>query len=216
MTPAREAFALPLTFLTVVLIGAIRLTTPVAIVPPTLFSLVLGSILMTVFVQSGTLDPSRLVAGNRSAWANTNGLLALAALFLANAQVISRLTPDRGFPALVVGALFLITLLQLAAAALDRVRCLRVWGVTLLSAFVLKFIVISTLAGPADRPMARALQALVEGLTFGNFSQPVERSAAGYLTFAMLAVYLMGLVLLPCLQHSALSQTKAVLLPPDS
>jgi len=64
--------------------------------------------------------------------------------------------------------------------------------------------------------MARALQVLVEGLTFGNFSQPVERSAAGYLTFAMLAVYLMGLILLPCLQHSAQSQTKAVLLPPDS
>ena len=63
MTPAREAFAVPLTFLTVVLIGAVRLTTPVAIVPPTLFSLVLGSILMSVFIQSGTLDSSRLVSG---------------------------------------------------------------------------------------------------------------------------------------------------------
>ena len=216
MTPAREAFVLPLIFLTVVLIGAVRLTTPVAIVPPTLFSLVLASIVLTVFVQSGTFDPSRLLRGDRSAWANTNGLLALVALFLANAQVISRLTPDSGFPALIVGALFLVTLLQLAAAALDRVRCLRVWGVTLLSAFVLKFIVVATLAGPADRPMARALQTLVEGLTFGNFSQPVERPAAGYLTFAMLAMYLMGLVLLPTLQHRALSQTKGVLVPPGS
>ena len=42
MTPVREAFALPLVFLTVVLLGGIRLTAPVAIAPPTLFSLVQG------------------------------------------------------------------------------------------------------------------------------------------------------------------------------
>ena len=208
MTPAREAFALPLAFLTVVLIGGIRLTTSIAIVPPTLFALVLACIVMAVFVQSGTLDPSRLVSAERSGWANINGLLALVALFLANAQVISRLTPDSGLPALVIAALFLVTLVQLAAAALDRVRCLRVWGVTLLSAFVLKFVVVAALAGPADRPLARALQALVEGLTFGNFSQPVERPAAGYLAFAMLAVYLAGLVLLPSLQHRGLVRSR--------
>ena len=45
--------------------------------------------------------------------------------------------------------------------------------------------------------MARALQALVDGLTFGSLSQPLERPAAGYLVFAMLSVYLIGLVLLP-------------------
>jgi hypothetical protein len=216
MTAAREAFALPLAFLTVVLIGAIRFTAPIAIVPPTLFSLVLATILTAVFVQSGTLDPSRLVGAGRSAWANTNGLLALGALFLANAQVISRLTPDSGVPALIVGALFLVTLLQLAAAALDRLRCLRVWGVTLLSAFAVKFILVATLAGPADRPMARALQALVDGLTFGNFSQPAERPAAGYLTFVMLALYLMGLVLLPSAQRRGLARTHEMLVPGPS
>jgi hypothetical protein len=204
MTAVREAFALPLAFLTVVLMGGIRLTTPLAILPPTLFSLVLASVVMAVFVQSGTLDPSRLVHPERSSWANVNGLLAIVALFLANAQVISRLTPDTGLPALAVSVLFLVTLLQLAAAALDRLRCLRVWGVTLLSAFVLKFIVIAALAGPANRPLARALQALVDGITFGSFSQPAERSAAGYLSFAMLSVYLVGLVLLPALQRHAL------------
>lgn len=208
MTPAREAFALPLVFLTVVLLGGVRLTSPVAIAPPTLFSLVLASVLLAVFVQSGTVDPMRLVHAGRSAWANVNGVLALAALFVANAQVISRLTPDTGLPALIVSVLFLIALVQLAAAALDRVRCLRVWGVTLLSAFVVKFVVIATLAGPADRPLARALQTLVEGLTFGNFAQPIEGRAAGYLAFAMLAVYLLGLVLLPPLQRGALVRSE--------
>lgn len=209
MTLAREAFGLPLTLLSVVLLGGIHLTTPVVIRQPTLFSLVLASVLLAVFTQSGVVEPSRLMYGDRPAWANVNGLLVLVTLFLANAQVISRLTPEAGLPALAVSVLFFVALLQLAAAALDRVRCLRVWAVTLLSAFVVKFIILAALAGPSDRPLARALQALVDGLTFGGLSQPIERPAAGYLVFAMLAAYLMGLALLPCRREERLSNREA-------
>ena len=208
MTPAREAFGLPLTLLTVVLLGGIRLTTPVAILPPTLFSLVLASVLLAVFTQSGAVDMSKLMHADRPAWANVNGLLVLLTLFLANAQVISRLTPEAGLPALTVSLLFFVALLQLGAAALDRPRCLRVWAVTLLSAFVVKFIILAAVAGPADRPLARALQALVDGLTFGSLSQPIERPAAGYVVFTMLSVYLLGLVLLPGRRELGLSETE--------
>jgi hypothetical protein len=204
MTPVREAFALPLTLLTVVLLGGIRLTTPAAIEPPTLFALVLATLLLAVFAQSGVVDAARLLHAERSPMANVNGLLVLVTLFLANAQVISRLTPDSGLPALAVSVWFFVTLLQLGAAALDRARCLRAWAVTLLAAFVVKFVVLAALAGPADRPLARALQALVDGLTFGSLSQPVERPAAGYVAFAMLATYVIGLVLLPSVQRHAL------------
>jgi hypothetical protein len=204
VTPVREAYGLPLTLLTVVLIGGIRLTTPVAIEPPTLLSLVLASVLLAVFAQSGVVDPSRLLHQDRPALANVNGMLVLFALFLANAQVISRLTPDTGVPALAVSVLFFVALLQLGAARLDRARCLRMWAVTLLSAFVVKFVILSALAGPADRPVARALQALVDGLTFGSLSQPLEGPAAGYLAFAMLGTYLVGLVLLPAAHRRAL------------
>jgi hypothetical protein len=204
VTPAREAYGLPLTLLTVVLVGGIRLTSPAAIVPPTLFSLVLASVLLAVFVQSGVVAIPALVHPRRPPWANLNGTLVLLTLFLANAQVISRLTPDAGLAALAVSVLFLITLLQLGAAVLDRARCLRVWAVTLLAAFVVKFIILAALAGPADRAMARALQALVDGLTFGSLSQPLERPSAGYLAFAMLALYFFGLILLPAARRHAL------------
>jgi hypothetical protein len=204
VTPAREAYGLPLALLTVVLIGGIRLTSPVAIVPPTLFSLVLGTVLLAVFAQSGVVDVSALVHPNRPPWANVNGLLVLITLFAAGAQVISRLTPDAGLPALAVSVLFFVTLLQLGAAALDRERCLRVWAVTLLSAFVVKFVVLAALAGPADRTLARALQVLVDGLTFGSLTAPAERPAAGYLAFAMLGVYSFALVLLPAVRRHAL------------
>ncbi len=204
MTPGREAFGLPLLLLTVALLGGVRLTDPVAIEPPALFSLVLASMLMAVFAQSGVLAADRLINGGRLALANLNGLLVLLALFVANAQVISRLTPDAGLPALAMSVLFFVTLLQLGAAGLDRLRCLRMWAVTLLSAFVIKFIVLAALAGPADRPLARALQALVDGVTFGGFAQPAEGAAAGYLAFAMLGLYALALVLLPVTQRHAL------------
>ena len=90
------------------------------------------------------------------------------------------------------------------AAGVDRIRFLRVWAVTLLSSFTIKFILLTALTGPADRPLARALQVLVEGLTLGAFSQPVEPASSGYLAFVTLGLYLFGLALLPGMQRAAL------------
>jgi hypothetical protein len=204
VTAVREAFVLPLTLLTVVLIGGIHLNSPVSIEAPTLFSLVLASLLLGVLVQTGTLDPARLMRSDRSPLANVNGLVVLIAAFMATAQVLSLMTPASGLPSLALNLFFLIAILQLLAANVDRVRFLRVWAVTLLSTFTIKFVLLTALSGPADRPLARALQVLVEGLTLGAFSQPVEPASSGYLAFATLALYLFGLALLPGMQRAAL------------
>ena len=204
MTPVREAFVLPLVFLTVVLLGGLHLATPVAIEPPSLFSLVLASLMLGVLVQTGTLDPARLMQSARSPLANVNGLVVLITTFMATAQMLSLMTPASGLPSLALNLFFLIAILQLLAANVDRVRFLRVWAVTLLSSFTIKFILLAALSGPADRPLARALQVLVEGLTLGAFSQPVEPASSGYLAFATLALYLFGLALLPGMQRAAL------------
>jgi hypothetical protein len=204
VTAVREAVTLPLTFLAVLWLGGLRPGAPVAYTLPSLFSLVLASLMVGVFVQSGTLAPARLLHETRSALANLNGVSVVVALFGATAQVISMLTPATGLPAVGAGLLFLVAILQLLAAALDRARLLRVWAVTLLAAFTLKYVVLSALSGPAERPLARALRALFEGLTLGAVSQPVEPVSSGYLAFVTLALYLVGLVLLPGLQRTAL------------
>ena len=77
----------------------------------------LSTLLMAVFAQSGVLAPERLVNPGRAALANLNGLLVLLTLFVASAQVISRLTPDSGLPALAMNLLFFVTVLQLGAVA---------------------------------------------------------------------------------------------------
>ena len=106
MTPVREAFVLPLVFLTVVLLGGLHLTTPVAIGPPSLFSLVLASLLLGVLVQTGTLDPVRLMHSGRSPLANVNGLVVLITAFMATAQMLSLMTPASGLPSLALNLFF--------------------------------------------------------------------------------------------------------------
>lgn len=204
MTPARESITLPMTFLTVVLLGGLHVGDRVAIAPPTLFSLVLASLVVGGLVQSGVVDPMRLMRGDRSGMANINGLMVILTLFAASAQVLSLLTPAAGLPSMVMSLFFLVAILQLMAGALDRPRFLRVWAVTLLAAFTIKFIVLAALSGPADSTVARALQLLFEGITLGSVSQPVEAPASGYLAFVAIATYLFGLVLLPSAQRPAL------------
>ena len=73
MTVAREALVLPAVFLTVLLLGALRIADTVVLVPPSPFALVLGALLLRVVVQSGALDPGRLLSSSRPGLANLNG-----------------------------------------------------------------------------------------------------------------------------------------------
>ena len=197
MSAVREAIVLPLLFLTVVLCGAMRPGPPVAFVPPSPFALVLGVLLLAALVQSGTLAPARLVDGRRSALANANGSVVLVTLFLAGAQVVTVLIPPAGAPAVVLGLTLLVLLSLLLALGADRVRLLRGLLIAFGAAFTLRYVVLAALSAPAQGRVTRALQLLFEGATLGAVSQPPEPAAAGYLAFATLAAYLVGLALLP-------------------
>ena len=60
MTPLREAFVLPCLFLTVALLGGLRLGADVRLVPPPLVALVLAVLLLGSLVRSGVFMPERL------------------------------------------------------------------------------------------------------------------------------------------------------------
>ena len=69
----REAVVLPAAFLTVLLLGSVRMAQSTVLAPPSVFALVLGLLLVRVVVQSGALAPERLMAASRSPMANLNG-----------------------------------------------------------------------------------------------------------------------------------------------
>ena len=197
MTAVREAIALPLTFLTVALLGGLHISDRVALLPPPLFALVLSVLLLALLVRCGALAPDRLMHPSRSMLANLNGLVVVLAVFLATAQAFNAATPDTGAPRVLFNVAFLLLLANTMAASPDRVRVLRSLLVVFGSAFVVKFVVLPALSNPAQGAFTRAIQMLFEGLTLGAVTQDVLHPVSGYIAFFTLMLYLFGLVLLP-------------------
>lgn len=197
MTAGREAFTLPLMFLTVALAGGLRIGARVELLPPPLFSLILALLSIGALVRSGALAPLRLMSARRTALANLNGLAVLVALGAATAQAFALVTPDWGLPRVTFSVFFFILLLNTHAAAPDRPRVIRSFAVILGAAFILKFIVLAALSDPAQGRLARMLQVLLEGVTLGTIAQPVYRAVTGYAALLTLVLYLAALALLP-------------------
>jgi len=207
MSPATEAFYLPALFLTVSLLGGVRVADRVVLLPPPLYALVLGLLLFGVLARTGTLVLHRLMNGKRATVANLNGLLVMLTTFLASAQVFNLVTPESGLPRLLFDVFFLVLLLNTLAAAPDRVRVLRSLVVIFGSAFVLKFIVLAALSDPAGGMLKRVLLVLLEGVTLGTLTQDVFHESTGYLAFFTLALFMIGLALLPSSTHDRSSSS---------
>jgi len=197
VSTAREAVILPSIFLTVAMFGGV---VPGAVLqwrPPSLFSLVLAVMLIAVLVRTGALAPERLMHAGRSALANSNGFVVLVALFAASAQALHMLTPASGLPALVVGLILFLLLLNTLVSSPDRRHVLRSLAVVLGSAFVLKFVVLASFTDPEGSRTYRVLVALFDVATLGTISQAPMPAAAGYLAFCLLLLYLVGISALP-------------------
>jgi hypothetical protein len=197
MTAAREAITLPLVFLTVTLLGGLRVADSTALVAPSPYLFVLGGLLVRLVIQSGGLAPDRLLATSRSELANLNGLVVLIGLWAAAAQALAIVIPESGVPRLAFSVFFLILLLNTAAAAPDRWRLLRSLAVTLGSAFVLKFVVLNGLSAPGDGAVKRGLLAILDTVTLGALIQPVPHAATAYLALLTIGLFLVGVFLLP-------------------
>ena len=198
MSPLREAFVLPLLFMTVALLAGLQVGSPIFFSPPSPFALVLACLLVGVLVRSGTLAPERLLHGRRTVLANSNGAIVLATLFAASAQVLTMLTPSSGLPLLLFDAFLLVLLLNTAVTGPDRGPALRSLLVILGSAFLLKFVVLAALSNPeGGGRLRRVLLALFDAATLGTISQDQIPPASAYLAFATIALYIIAVAALP-------------------
>jgi hypothetical protein len=197
VSPLIEALVLPGLFLTVVLAGAIRPGGDLTMEPPSLASLVLAVVLLSILVRSGALAPERLVGPARSPLQNVSGITVLLAAFAASAQVVTLVVPGSGVPELIGWVVLVSLLLQALAIAPDRARVRRGLAVTFGAAFVLKFVVLAALSSPAKAGLARALQLVFDGVTLGSVTQRAMHPVEGYLAFSTLVLYLVGVAMLP-------------------
>jgi hypothetical protein len=204
MSRTREALVLPLLFLTVALLGGIRVADHLVLLPPPLFTLVLAFLLVGVLIRSGALAPERLMSSARSPLANVSGAVVLATAFVAAAQAFNTAIPEYGLPRLLFSVFLFVLLINTLAAAPDRVRVLRSVLVIFGSAFVLKFIILAAVSDPAGGWLTRVLQVMLEGLTLGTLSQEVYQPVTGYVAFVTLALFVGSLALLPARTRRAL------------
>ena len=197
MSVAREAFVLPALFLTVTLLGGLRITDRVALVPPTLAALMLALLMLSTLVRGGVLAAPALMHESRTPAENLSGLVVLLTLFTASAQALHLVTPDRGLPHAAFVVFLFAQLLSTAAARTDRTGLLRSLVVTLGAAFVLRYLVLEALYSADAGTLKRVLTALLTGVSLGGIEYTPHAPLTGYVAFATLLLYLLGLWLLP-------------------
>ena len=202
MKAATEAVYLPMLFLTVALLGGLRVGDRLTFVPPPLFALVLAMMLFGVLVRGRVLAPDRLMTASRLPLENLNGLAVILSTFFAAAQVFNLVTPEAGLPFVLFNVLLFLLLVNTLAAFPDRVSVLRSMAVMTGAAFILKFIVLGAIYDPGEGALKRILYVLLEGVTLGTLTQPRLHPAAGYVAFATLALFLIGLAMLPARTRS--------------
>ena len=148
MSTIREAIVLPCIFLTVALLGGLRIAGTVRLVPPSIVALMLGMGLLGTLLRAGALAPDRLMNANRTGLENLSGLVVIGALFAASAQMFNLLTPERGLLFAIFSLYFFIQLMTALAGITSRTSVLRSLAVLFAAAFVLRFVVLESMYAP--------------------------------------------------------------------
>jgi hypothetical protein len=197
MTAIREAVVLPCVFLTVALLGGLRVGASMILVPPPLISLVLGLMLLSALVRAQVFAPAAILSGERSPLENASGLAVLATLFAASAQVFTLVTPEHGLLHVVFSVCFFVQLTTTMAGVRGRRNMLRSLAVLLGAAFIVRFIVLDALYARDAGLAKRLLTTLVEGASLGTIQYEPAGATTGYIAFLTLTLYLIGLLILP-------------------
>jgi hypothetical protein len=194
-----EGFTLPLVFLSVALLGGLRIDTAgsLAFAPPPLMALVLAVLLIAVLYRSAALVPARLVGPHRGGLENASGAVVVATLGLAAAQTIHVLTPDAGLLALAFNLAWLVLFGNTLATRPDRGRLLSSLLVVFGAAFVVKFVLLGALYAPDGSLTKRVVLALVDGASLGALAWQPPGPATGYVAFAAVLLFVGGVAALP-------------------
>lgn len=192
---------LPFVFLTVALLGGLRLAAPdnaFVFWRPALFCLISAAILMVLFFRARLISVEGWFSEDFTALKNAANGTVLVTLFAASAQVFNALLPEQGLPFWVFAFCFFWTLWNNLFADFDVKKLLRSLGALFGLAFVVKYLILANLAAPASESWLQGIlqnptkEALTWVLDLPRFS-----AGTGYIQFFTVAFYLLGLFLLP-------------------
>ena len=192
---------LPFIFLTVTLLGGLRLGTPnndFIFWRPALFCLISAAILMVLFFRARLISVEGWFSEDFSALKNVANGAVLVTLFAASVQIFNSLLPEQGLPFWVFAFCFFWSLWNNLFADFDVRKLLRSLGAMFSLAFVVKYLLLVNLTAPASESMLQALweNATKEIITY-VLNLPRYSAGTGYIQFFTVVFYLLGLFLLP-------------------
>lgn len=213
--------ALPLVFLSVCLLGGMRLsleTNAFIFLAPSLFNLVLAVMLVASIVRGNVVAVEGWFSPDFTTVKNIANGLVLLTLFFASVQVINAILPEKGF-AFVLTAFFLLwTLWTNLFAELKAQKLLRSLAALFGFAFVFKYVFLASLVtAPTEESWVRRLtETLVQGVSMGWLEIPKYSGATGYVMFFTLVLYAAGLLLLSSISNNRSEDISSALVVSDT
>src|SRR6266550_263653 len=195
---------LPLLFLTVALLGGLRIGAEghaFTFIASPLVTLVLAVLLMLLFVRGRLVEFNQWISSERPPLTNISHAWMLLTLFFASAQAFNSVLPERGLLHWLFSFFFLWTLWNNQFSSFDARRLLRSLVVLFGTAFVLKHILFASLYAPEGGWLQRVAGALLQGVSLGTLDAPTFAPATGYISFFTLVLYIGGLLMIMFAMH---------------
>ena len=190
---------LPFLFLTVALLGGLRIGTgsrTLIFIAPPLVTLLLAVLLMLLFVRGGLLRFHQWVSSDLAPLTNVAHIWMFITVFFASAQAFNSVLPERGLVHWLFSFCFLWTLWNNQFSSFDARRLLRSLAILFGTAFVLKHMLLASLYSPEGGWLKQLAGTLLQGVATGTLDTPTFAPATGYIAFLTLSLYVAGLILL--------------------
>lgn len=196
----RNYLFLPFIFLTVALLGGLRLSAEASaflFVKPPLICLIFAAILLILFFRSNLIKSSGWFSENSLTLTNVANASVLFTLFAASTQIFNSLLPENGLPFWTLAFCFFWTLWNNLFANFDVKKLLQSLGGLFGLAFVVKYLILANLIAP---PSASWIEGILQNPSQEIFTWildlPKYSNGTGYIQFFTVVFYLLGLYLL--------------------
>lgn len=199
---ARDVFKyviVPLLFLTVALLGGLRFaegTNDTRFIAPQLVSVILAAFVMILFVRGGLIELREYVGERLGLLDNATGAARLLSIYFATAQVFNSVTPESGLLNFCFNLFYFLIFWNNLFVVFNPARLMKSLATVLGASFLLKYLVLADLFAPSESWAKYILQKLTETASLGTLSVEAFAPATGYVAFATLALYILGLYLI--------------------
>ncbi|CAN5755253.1 hypothetical protein BH24ACI3_BH24ACI3_01460 [soil metagenome] len=201
-------FYLPMIFLTVAMLGGLRLSGidgAFIFLKPALICLIFAVILLLLFFRAGLLTLDGWFNEEFPTAKNIANGVVILSLFAAATQLFNSLIPEQGLPFWIVAFCFFRVFWNNLFAAFDPQKLLRSLGCLFWLAFVAKYMLLANLTAPNGKSWLRSIieNPAQEAFTW-LLDLPRFSAGTGYIQFFAVVLFLLGLFLMPSSTRSKL------------